>query len=125
MSNDQFYKKNLVANQVQNEVFHHFLEFGSYVFLEIEYHVSLRQCLTPSRGKTHEKSLGPKFGPNGPKSGQKLGFLPFSQVRFKDDSLELCLTTSRGKTDKNIRGPKLDLKFVFLPFSEVCIISFS
>ena len=26
--------------------------------------------------------LGPNFGPNGPKSGPKLGFLSFSQVWF-------------------------------------------
>ena len=37
---------------------------------------------TSSEGKTHEKKfLGPKFGPNEPKLGPKLGFfLPFSQV---------------------------------------------
>ena len=38
-------------NQVQNEVFHHFLEFRSYFFLEIEYDDNLRQCLTCSRGE--------------------------------------------------------------------------
>ena len=35
-------------NQAQNEVFHHFLEFGSLVFLEIAYSGSLQQCLTSS-----------------------------------------------------------------------------
>ena len=35
-------------NQAQNEVFHHFIEFGSYDFLEIAYHNSLWQCLTSS-----------------------------------------------------------------------------
>ena len=33
----------------------HFVQFGPYVFLKIAYNDSLRQCLTSSRGKTHEK----------------------------------------------------------------------
>ena len=33
-----------VLNQAQNEVFYHFLEFGSKVFLEIEYNDSLRHA---------------------------------------------------------------------------------
>ena len=33
----------------------HFLEFGSYVFLEIACNDSLRKCLTSSRGKNLEK----------------------------------------------------------------------
>ena len=68
-------------NQAKNEVSRHLLEFRSYVFLEIAYNDSLRQYLTSSRGKTHEK-LGPKFEPNWPKSGPKLGFLPFYQAWF-------------------------------------------
>ena len=40
-------------NLAQNEVFRHFIEFRSYVFLEIEYNYSLRQCVTSGRGKTH------------------------------------------------------------------------
>ena len=51
-------------NQAQNEVFRHFIESGSYSFLEIEYFDSLRQCLTSGRDKTHEKKNGgPKLGP--------------------------------------------------------------
>ena len=50
------------------------------VFLEIAYNDSLRQCLIPSRDKTHEKHFGSKFRPNRPKWGSKLGFSPFSQV---------------------------------------------
>ena len=46
-------------NQAQNEVFRHLLEFGSYVFLEIAYNDSLRQCQTSSRGKIYEKKFGP------------------------------------------------------------------
>ena len=42
-------------NQAKNEVFRYFVQFGPYVFLEIAYNDSLRQCLTSSRGKTHEK----------------------------------------------------------------------
>ena len=41
-------------NQAQNDVFHSFLEFGSYFFLEIAYNNRLQQCLTSSRGKTHK-----------------------------------------------------------------------
>ena len=65
--------------------FCHFLEFGSEVFLEIAYDDSLRQCLTSSRVVELEqtkKKFGPKLGPNRPKLGPKLGFLPFSQVWF-------------------------------------------
>ena len=51
-------------NQTQNEVFLHSLDFGSLVFLEIAYNDNLQQCLAFSKGKTHEKILGPKFGPN-------------------------------------------------------------
>ena len=54
-------------NLAQNEVFGYLHEFGSYVFLEIAYDDSLRQCLTSSRGKIHEKK----------KLGLILGFLPF------------------------------------------------
>ena len=43
-------------NLAQNEVFGYLHEFGSYVFLEIAYDDSLRQCLTSSRGKIHEKT---------------------------------------------------------------------
>ena len=40
-------------NQVQNKVYHHFLEFGSLVFLEIAYNDSLQRCVRSSGGKTH------------------------------------------------------------------------
>ena len=57
-------------NQAQNEVFRHFLAFVSLVFREIDYNDNVQQCLMFSRGKTHgKKFLGPKFGPNEPKSG--------------------------------------------------------
>ena len=39
----------------QNEVFCHFLGFGSLVFLKIAYNDSLQQYLTSSRSKTHGK----------------------------------------------------------------------
>ena len=35
---------------------------------------SLEQCLITSRGKACKKNWWPKFGPNEPKSGPKLGF---------------------------------------------------
>ena len=73
MTDEAVLKKKIGSpNQVQNEVFCHFLEFGSYVFLEIAYNDSLLQCLASGRGKTHEYSFG---GPIG-------FFLPFSQVWF-------------------------------------------
>ena len=42
-------------NQARNEVFCHFLEFGSLVFLEITYSDSFQQFLESSRGKSQEK----------------------------------------------------------------------
>ena len=38
------------VNQTQNEVFCHFLEFGSWVFLEIAYGDSLRKIFCPKLG---------------------------------------------------------------------------
>ena len=67
-------------NWDQNQVFYHFLKFGSLVFPQIAHDVTLEQCLATSRGKTLKKILGPKFWPSGSKSGLKLGFFPFSQV---------------------------------------------
>ena len=47
--------KSTGLNQTQNEVFRHFLEFGSLIFLEIAYNDSLQQCLTSNKGKTRGK----------------------------------------------------------------------
>ena len=47
-----------IGGQAQNEVFPHFFEFGSYIFLEIEDDDSLRQYLTSIRRKIHWKILG-------------------------------------------------------------------
>ena len=44
-------------NYAQNEVIHHFLEFGSLVFLKNAYNDSLQQYLKSSRSKTQEKNL--------------------------------------------------------------------
>ena len=64
-------------------VFFHFLKFCSLVFFQIAYNDSLQQCITSSRDKSHGKNiLGPNLGQNEPKSGPKLGFLPFSQAWF-------------------------------------------
>ena len=68
--------------------------------------------------KSTKKILGSKFGPKGPKSGQKLGFLPVSQVWFiscleiaYNDSLQQCITSSRGKThETDFWGTKFGLK---------------
>ena len=45
-------------NRTQNEVFCHFLKFGSLVFLEIAYNNSLQQCLASKRGKINEEKIG-------------------------------------------------------------------
>ena len=63
----------------RNEVFCHFLNFRSLVFLEIAYNDSLQQCVTSSRGKIHEKSFGDQIWA---KIVPKLDFLPFSQLWF-------------------------------------------
>ena len=59
-------------NQAQNDVFFcHFLEFKSYVFLEIEYDDSLQQCLTSNKSKIHEKkNWGPNLGQKGQNQAQ-------------------------------------------------------
>ena len=116
-------------SQVQNQVFCHFLEFGSYVFLEIESKDSLRQCLTSNRGKTHEKKFGAQVWVKWTKIGLKISFffVIFSslvhQISFKLHKMigwNYCLTTSRGKTHKKHFGdPKLGPELVFLPFSQV------
>ena len=73
MTDEARFKKNIYfgglnldskgLSQIQNEVFCHFIEFGSYIFLEVAYNDSLRQSLTSSSGKTYEKHLGdPNFG---------------------------------------------------------------
>ena len=89
MSNNCFYKKNgspnlgrTGLNQAQNRVFHPFLEFQSYVFLEMEYDDSLPQCLTSSREKSHEKNWDPNLDQSGQNWSQNVLFFSFSQVWF-------------------------------------------
>ena len=74
-----------------------------------------------------------KFAPKGPKSGMRLGFLPFSQVWFisfslPNDSLQQFLTSIRGEIhEKTIFGDQIkeqnrlksEPKLGFLPFSQV------
>ena len=64
-------------NWSRNQVFCHFLKFGSLIFLEIAYNDSLQQCLECSRSKIYEKNF---WGPNLPKIDPETRFLPFSQV---------------------------------------------
>ena len=45
-------------NRAQIRLFVIFFKFGSLVFLEMAQNDSLEHCVTPSRGKTHEKNLG-------------------------------------------------------------------
>ena len=66
-------------NQVQNEVFRHFPEFESLVFLEIAYSDTLQQCLTSSGGKTHEKSFWTQIWVKRAKIGSEIrGFFAIS-----------------------------------------------
>ena len=61
-----------------------------------------------SRDKIREKKF---WGPKGPNSGPKLGFLPFSQIWFicfPRNCIPRCLTSSRGKIHKK---KFLELKF--------------
>ena len=109
-------------NWAGNQVFCHFLKFGSLVFLEIAYNDSLQQCMISSRGKTHEKNFGDQIWV---KMGQNqifCHFLKFGSLVLldiaQDDSLEHCLTTSRGQGEGGKIGGKL-------PFSQGCIISFA
>ena len=71
--------------------------------------------MTSSRGKTHKKFGGTKFGSKRPKSGPNLGFLPFfkfdSSVLLEvayTDSLQQCLASIRGKTyERKIVGDQI------------------
>ena len=62
--------------QAQNEIFRHFLEFGSgsLVFLEIGYNDSLQQWLTSTRGLTNEKKFWAQIWPRRAKIGSKIRF---------------------------------------------------
>ena len=68
-------KKMAARIWVQNEFFCDFIEFGSYIFLEITYNDSLQPFLTSTWGKTYDKNFSLKLR-------TKLNFLPFSQVWF-------------------------------------------
>ena len=68
-------KKNGSQNLGPKWVFCNFIEFGSYIFLEIAYSDSLQPFLTSTWGKTYDKNFSLKLG-------TKLNFLPFSQVWF-------------------------------------------
>ena len=113
--------------------------FGSLVFLEIVYNDSLQQILISSRGKIHEKKLGPKFGPKPAKIKPKIRFfchfLKFGSLLFLkiacNDSLKQFVTFNRGEIYEKYfglkfgpKGPKSDPKLSFLLFSQVCFVSF-
>ena len=61
-------------NQTQNEVFRHLFESGSYVFLEVAYNDSFRQCLTSSSGKIQEKKIGTQIWAEQAKIGPDFRF---------------------------------------------------
>ena len=99
----------------KNQVFDHFLKFGSLVFLEIGYNDSLQQCTTSSRGTNYEKifrdQIWCKTGQNPAQNQDFCDFLKFiSLVFFKiayNDSLQQCITSSRGKTYKKKFGDQI------------------
>ena len=73
-------------NQAQDQAFHHFLNFGSLVFQEIEQDNGLELCQTTSRGKNYEKHYG---GPSVGHAGQNWAqnqifchFLKFGTLAF-------------------------------------------
>ena len=70
------------AEWIKIRVFYHFLKCDSLVFLEIAQDDRLEQCLTTSRGKTHEKNLWAYIWDKQAKIGSELDFLPFSQFWF-------------------------------------------
>ena len=116
-------------NQAQNEVFHHFLEFRSLVFLELTHNDILQQCLTFSGATppppthththTHTQIFQAQIWAKRTKIGTKIriffDFLKFDSLVFLEvesvpfnESLQQCLTSSRGKAhEKNLEGPNL------------------
>ena len=62
-------------NQAQNEVFHHFLEFGPLVYLEIACNYSLQKCLKSSKYKTHKKFWNPNLVKDKPNKSHAIVFL--------------------------------------------------
>ena len=107
-------------NHAQNEVFGNFIKFGSYIFLEIEYDECLRQCLTSSRGKTHEKQVktGPeiRFFAIFSSLAHYFSFYLYRMIAWNNFQLLIEVKL----TKKAFWG----LKLSFLPFSQACIISF-
>ena len=103
-------------NQAQNQVFGHFLKFGSLVFLEIAYNDSLLQCLTSRRDKVDENIFGAQIWAKGAKIRPetkfffcflKFGSLIFLEIAY-NDSLQQYLTSSRDKVhEKKFWGPNL------------------
>ena len=103
-------------NQAQNQVFGHFLKFGSLVFLEIAYNDSSLQFLTSRRDKVDENIFGAQIWAKGAKIRLetklfccflKFGSLIFLEIAY-NDSLQQCLTSSRDKIhEKHFWGPNL------------------
>ena len=97
------------------------MEFGSLVFLEIAYNDILQQCLTSSRGKTHEKFFGVQIWVKQTKVAPKINFfchfLKFGSLVYREiacnDSLQQCLTSIRGKKIVPKFGPKSSPNFFF------------
>ena len=111
-------KKNLVAQICAwNNVFCHFLRFGSLFFLKIAYSDTLQQCVTSSRGKIHEKRFWTQIWVESVKIGSKIKFFAIFlslSVIFsigQNDNSEQCLITSRGKTHKKKLGAQIWAKW--------------
>ena len=116
-------------NQAQNDVFQHFLEFGSLVFLEIEYNDSLQQCLICSRGKTHRKKfLGPKLEQTSQNWPEMRGFFAIFPILVHYFSLKLhTMITCNNvelKPTKNL-GTKIGSKVMFFTIFSSFVHQFS
>ena len=61
-------------NQAQNEVFRHFFEVESLAFYEIAWNYSLQQCLTSSKGETHEEIFRAQIWAKRVKIGLEISF---------------------------------------------------
>ena len=143
-SRDEIQEKNLGGqnlgktsqNWARNQVFRHFLEFGSLAFLEIAYNDSLQQCITSRRDKNYEKNLrDSNLDQNRPKIRFFAIFLSLlDQFSFKLDrmiaytNVQLLLVVEFTKKIWESKfwsnGSKSGPKFGLLSFSKVWFISF-
>ena len=76
-------------NLFQNQVFCHFLKFGSLVFLEIAYNDRLQHYVTCSRGKIYQKKIWAQIWSKGTKIRPKTRFFAIFSSLFHQFYLKL------------------------------------